>query len=151
MTWIPFLCLGAGLLLEIRQLPDKVLKLVDWIINVALIVLMLTIGMNIGINDSVMLNLGTIGINCAVIAISAIAFSVALVIIVEKTILPLDILREKLYTENLNVNKEVDIDKEKEKKASPLVWIMPISIVVGVIIGYLWLSDKQAGILGYSL
>lgn len=92
MTWIPFLCLGIGLFFGIRKLPDNVLKLVDWVINIALIVLMLTIGMNIGINDSVMLNWGTIGINCAVIAISAIAFSVALVLLVEKTILPLDIL-----------------------------------------------------------
>ncbi|MCB2310430.1 lysine exporter LysO family protein [Clostridium tagluense] len=151
MTWLPFFCLGAGLLLGIRKLSDNVLKLVDWIINIALIVLMLTIGMNIGINDSVMLNLGTIGINCAVIAISAIAFSVALVLLVEKTILPLDILREKLYAENLNVNKEVDIDKEKEKKTSPLVWIMPISIVAGIIVGYFLLSDKQVGLLGYTL
>ncbi|MBW9159428.1 lysine exporter LysO family protein [Clostridium tagluense] len=151
MTWIPFLCLGAGLLFGIRKLSDNVLKLVDWIINIALIVLMLTIGMNIGINDSVMLNLGTIGINCAVIAISAMAFSVALVLLVEKTILPLDILREKLYAENLNVNKEVDIDKEKEKKTSPLVWIMPISIVAGIIVGYFLLSDKQVALLGYTL
>lgn len=110
MTWIPFLCLGIGLFFGIRKLPDNVLKLVDWVINIALIVLMLTIG-----------------INCAVIAISAIAFSVALVLLVEKTILPLDILKDKLYAENLNVDKEVDIDKEKEKKTSPLVWIMPIS------------------------
>ena len=151
MTWLPFFCLGAGLLLGIRKLSDNVLRLVDWIINIALIVLMLTIGMNIGINDSVMLNLGTIGINCAVIAISAIAFSVALVLFVEKTILPLDILREKLYAENLNVNKEVDIDKEKEKKTSPLVWIMPISIVAGIIVGYFLLSDKHVGLLGYTL
>lgn len=151
MTWIPFLCLGAGLLFGIRQLPDNILKLVDLIINISLIVLMLTIGMNIGINDSVMLNLGTIGFNCAIIAISAIAFSVVLIIFVEKTILPLDILREKLYKENLNVNKDVDIDKEKEKKTSPLVLIMPISTVIGIIVGYFLLSDKQAGILGYSL
>lgn len=151
MTWIPFLCLGIGLLIGIKKLPDNILKLVDWIINIALIVLMLTIGMNIGINESVMLNLGTIGINCAVIAISAIVFSVALVLLVEKTILPLDILREKLYAEDLNVNKEVDIDKKKDKKTSPLVWIMPINIVAGVIIGYFLLSDKQVGLLDYTL
>jgi len=64
LNWLPFLCLGAGLLFSVRQLPANVLKIVDLVINVALIVLMLTIGMNIGINNSVMLNLQTIGLNC---------------------------------------------------------------------------------------
>lgn len=151
MTWMPFLCLAIGFLLSIKTLPAKVLKLVDGIINIALIVLMLTIGMNIGINDSVMLNLGSIGLNCAIISISAIAASVLLVWVVEKTILPLDALRDKLYEDNLNVGSEVNINDEKEKKTSPLIWIMPGSIVIGVIMGYFVLPNSFAKVLDYSL
>lgn len=151
MTLMPFICLGAGLLISIKELPDKVLKIVDLIINVALIVLMLTIGMNIGINDSVMLNLPTIGLNCVVISLSAIAFSVLFVVLVEKTVLPLDELREKLYKEKIDVSDEVDIEQEEEKKTSPLVWIMPISIIAGVLIGYFLLKPSFSTYLDYSL
>jgi len=63
VTWMPFLCLGVGFLCSIRQLPGDILKIVDWVINIALVILMLTIGMNIGINDSVILNLRSIGFN----------------------------------------------------------------------------------------
>lgn len=151
MTLMPFICLGAGLLVSIKQLPGRVLQAVDWIINIALIVLMLTIGMNIGINDSVMLNLPVIGLNCVVISLSAIIFSIIFVVLVEKTVLPLSALQEKLYLEKIDVNKEVDISQEEEKKTSPLVWIMPISIIAGVIIGYFLLHDSFSTYLDYSL
>lgn len=151
LTWMPFLCLGTGLLFSIRQLSGYALKLVDSVINAALIVLMLTIGMNIGINDSVMLNLKTIGLNCIVISLSAITFSVLFVMFVERTLLPLDALKEKLYLENININNQINIEKEEGKKTSPLIWVMPVSIITGVIIGYFFISENQAGILDYSL
>lgn len=151
MTLMPFICLGVGLLVSIKPLSTKILQTVDWIINIALIVLMLTIGMNIGINDSVMLNLPTIGLNCVVISLSAIVFSVIFVVLVEKTLLPLDTLREKLYQEKLDVSKEVDIEEEAEKKTSPLVWIMPVSIIAGVVIGYFILQQTFSIYLDYSL
>ncbi len=151
LTWMPFLCLGAGLLLGIRQLSRDALKIVDSIINVALIVLMLTIGMNIGINDSVMLNLKTIGLNCAIISLSAVTFSVILVVLVERTILPLDVLKEKLYLENLSINNEVNIEKEGKKETPALIWIMPVSIIAGVIAGCFIISKNHVKILDYFL
>lgn len=150
MNWIPFLCMGTGLLLSVRQLPESVLKLVDLAINVALVMLMLTIGMNIGINDSVMLNLETIGLNCTVISLSAITFSVLFVVFVERTLLPLGVLKEKLYLENIDINNEINIETENKKKPS-LIWIMPASIIAGVIVGYFILSENQANLLDYSL
>lgn len=151
LTWMPFLCLGAGLLLGIRQLSGDALKIVDSIINVALIVLMLTIGMNIGVNDSVMQNLETIGLNCIVISLSAVTFSVLFVMLVERTILPLDTLKEKLYLENLNINNEINIEKEEKKKASALIWVMPVSIIAGVVAGHFIIPKNQANILDYFL
>ena len=101
LTWIPFLCLGLGLFFGVKQLSDKVLKMVGWVINIALVLLMLTIGTSVGINDSIMLNLGLIGFNCVVISLSAMTFSVLLVIFIEKTLLPLDLLKEKFFVKIL--------------------------------------------------
>ncbi|MEL7657717.1 MAG: lysine exporter LysO family protein [Bacillota bacterium] len=151
MTWMPFLCLSVGLLFGIRDLPLKVLKGIDTIINIALIVLMLTIGSHIGINDSVMSNLPFIGIHCVVISLSAIIFSIAFTFLAEKTILPLTELKERLFSENLNVSQEVSIEAEENKKTSSLIWIMPVSIIAGVIIGFFFLPDYYKSILGYLL
>ena len=151
MTWMPFMCLGAGFLIALKQLSDRMLKAFDAAVNAALIILMITIGMNIGINDSVMQNLGSIGVNCAIISLCATACSVILVVLVEKTVLPLKALQEKLHAESLNINSEVDIEQERDKKISPLVWIMPASIVSGVAAGYFLMSVKQQEILGTIL
>jgi uncharacterized membrane protein YbjE (DUF340 family) len=148
---MPFLCLGTGLLISIKPMSSAILKLVDNVINVALVALMITIGLNIGINDSVMLNLATIGLNCVIISLSAIFFSVLFVILVEKTVLPLEILKEKLYADNINVNQEINMEEEKENKTSPLIWIMPISIVMGVVVGSLFFPEAYVVILDYSL
>jgi uncharacterized membrane protein YbjE (DUF340 family) len=148
---MPFLCLGVGFLFGIRQLSDYILKTVDLVINVALIILMLTIGMNIGINDSVILNLKTIGLNCIAISLSAITFSVLLVLLIEKTILPLGKLKERLYLENLDINNEINIEKEEQKKSSVMIWIIPFSIISGILIGYFILSNNIKYLLDYFL
>mgnify|MGYP000870744581 CR=1 FL=1 len=151
MTWMPFLCLAIGFFIGMRNLTERMLKKIDGIINIALVVLMLTIGINIGINDSVMSNLDSIGLHCLAISLSAIAFSVLFTVIIEKTVLPLDKLKEKLSSENININSEIDISKEEKSENSTLVWIMPVSIVIGVIIGYFLMSYIQTFLLDYML
>lgn len=151
MTWMPFLCLATGFFISMRNLTEKTLKVFDGIINVALVLLMLTIGMNIGINDSVMSNLDSIGLNCLVISLSAIAFSVLFTVIIEKTVLPLEKLKEKLSSENININNEIGISEEEESKKSPLIWIMPLSIVIGVVFGYFFMPYSLTFILDYLL
>ena len=151
MTWMPFLCLSIGLFFGLRDLSGKTLKRIDFIINIALIVLMLTIGFHIGINDSVMFQLASIGFHCVVISLFAISFSIAFTVITEKTLLPLEKLRERLNFENININREVDLQGEENKKTSPLIWIMPVSIVAGVLIGYFFLPSHLKPALGYLL
>jgi len=151
MVWMPFLCLGIGLAIGLRNLSKTILNRIDIVINIALVALMLTIGINIGINDSVMLNLNSIGFNCFIIALSAIFFSVFFTVILEKTILPLETLKEKLYTENINLNSEINILEEEKKKNSPLIWIMPVSIVAGLIIGYFFMPEDLSFVLEYLL
>lgn len=151
MTWMPFLCLATGFFISMRNLTERTLKIFDGIINAALVVLMLTIGMNIGVNDSVMSNLDSIGLNCIVISLSAIAFSVLFTVIIEKTVLPLERLKERLSSENININNEIGISEPEESKKSPLIWIMPLSIVIGVILGYFLMPYTLAFILDYLL
>jgi uncharacterized membrane protein YbjE (DUF340 family) len=151
MTWLPFVCLAAGLLAGMRNLSEKILKAIDMIINIALVVLMLTIGSHIGINDSVMSNLPAIGFQCVVISLSAIFFSVAFTVMAEKTVLPLDELRERLFTEHLSLNQEVDIEEADKKKTSHLVWLMPASIAAGVLLGCFLLPVSVKPFLGRLL
>lgn len=65
---IPFICLGVGTAISWRGLPDTVLKVFDWIINIALVILMLVIGLNIGTSPEVMNNLGGIGVSCVILS-----------------------------------------------------------------------------------
>jgi len=130
---------------------EKALPIVDMVINIALIILMLTIGMNIGINDNVMNNLGLIGVNCIVISILAIGVSVILVFILEKTILPLEKIKDKLNSESIDLSMEADVDKDEEEKTSPLVYIIPASIVFGVVVGVTLLNKDFQNVLDYTL
>ena len=143
MTILPFICLGIGLIVGFQKMKDKFLIAIDFIINITLIVLMLTIGMNIGVNNSIMSKLNRIGINCFVIALFAIIFSIIFTLIAEKTILPLDKIRENLNSENMSLNNEVNVSEEEMKKMSPLVLIMPLSIVAGVVLGYFAMPKEQ--------
>lgn len=151
MTWMPFICIAAGFFMGLHNLTERTLKRIDEIINIALVVLMMTIGMNIGINDSVMSNLDSIGLNCLVLSLCAIAFSVFFTIIAEKTVLPLEKLREKLLLENINLNSEINISQEEKSKNPLLIWIIPSSIVIGVILGYYIMRYTLAFILDYLL
>ena len=101
---------------------------------------MLVIGLGIGLDKSIVDNFLRIGFNCVVIATAVIIFSVLLTFIVEKTILPLDKIDYDLIKENtqLNANADNELLKDKEKnKGSNLVWIMPVSIIIGLIAGML--------------
>ena len=149
MTWMPFLSLFTGFFIGMHHFTERTLKVIDGMINTALILLMLTIGINIGISDSVMSNLNTIGRDCLVISLSAIAFSILFTVIVEKTVLPLEALREKISSKN--INSEMVIFQEEESKNSPLIWIMPASIVAGVVVGYLFVAHIQTLLLDYML
>lgn len=151
MTWMPFLCLAIGLFFGLKDLSPRVLRGIDLVLNIALIVLMLTIGFHIGTNDTVVSNIPSIGFHCVVISLSAIFFSVGLTVLAERTILPLDALKERLFSESLSINREVDIDQEEKKAASPLIWIMPGSIVAGVLFGYFLFPDSLIPYLGYLL
>lgn len=126
-----------------RGLPDKVLKLFDTMINIALIVLMLVIGLNIGSSPQVMNNLGRIGLNCAVLSLGAILSSALLVCLCEKTILPLEETRKQFAREM--------ITDDAESHYSPLVILMPACIVLGIIVGYFLFPGIPSVFLDHTL
>ena len=98
-----------------------------------------------------MLKLDVIGLNCLVIALFVITFSVIFTVIAEKTLLPLDRIRENLNAENISLNDEVTVTEDENKKSSPLVYIMPLSIIAGVALGYFVIPANMTYLLGYIL
>ena len=142
---IPFICLGIGALISWRGLPETVLKGFDILINVALIILMLVIGLNIGTSPQVMGHLGQIGFNCAMLSLFAIFASALLVAVCEKTVLPLEETRRQFASDELTE------DNPQENHFSPLIIIMPTCIVIGILAGFFAFQDISHFMLDWVL
>ncbi|QOX64753.1 lysine exporter LysO family protein [Anoxybacterium hadale] len=151
MIWIPFLCLTIGLFFGLRNLSERIMKQIDRLINAALVILMVTIGLNIGINDSVMLNLPRIGFNCVIISLSAIGISVLFTLLTEKTLLPLDAFIQRLNSETTSEIGPALHESEPSETGSPLLWLIPLSILTGVVLGYYLFPSSLDFVLGYLL
>ena len=104
--YIPFLCVTLGAVISWRGLPPRVLRVSDMIMNTALMLLMTVIGLNIGLSETVMKNLGRIGIKCLLISLAAIACSVALTALCERTVMPLEKIRLALLREKQEVARQ---------------------------------------------
>jgi uncharacterized membrane protein YbjE (DUF340 family) len=130
-----------GIMLGLIIKNEKIFLYSDKISTFALVLLMFVIGLGIGLDKSIADNLLIIGLNCAVIAIAAIAFSVLLTFVLEKTLLPLDKIDYALLEKNIQLNDSVKdseiLKDEEDKKGSNLVWVMPVSIIIGLIAGVL--------------
>ena len=159
-TIIPFICLAFGAAINWRGLPAPLLKAFDITTNAALILLMTVIGLNIGTSPQVMGNLGTIGLNCLIISLSAITGSVILVCLAEATVMPLEKIRLQLSEENSHAAEESAVHQDAvvhaaefqtESSFSPLIIVMPACIVIGIIAGYFWLQDMSRSILDTTL
>lgn len=140
--YIPFLCVTLGAVISWRGLPPNVLRASDRIMNTALMLLMTVIGLNIGLSDTVMKNLGRIGIKCLLISLAAIACSVALTVLCEKTVMPLEKIRLNLLRE-----KQAETAQTEEAQSgtfSPLLILMPLFILFGILIGYFALPKGDA-------
>ena len=155
--YIPFLCVTLGAVISWRGLPPRVLRGSDMVMNAALMLLMTVIGLNIGLSETVMKNLGRIGIKCLLISLAAIACSVALTVLCERTVMPLEkirltLLREKQEAARQNRDAgrgalpraENAGSKQEDGSFSPLLILMPIFILLGILIGYLALPKGDA-------
>lgn len=144
--YVPFICLAFGAIINWKGLPQPVLKAFDTMMNIAMVVLMAVIGINIGVSEDVMNNLGSIGLNCLIISFTAIWCSVLLTVLCEKTVMPLEKIRLQVAAEAKGALQgafPADISDESKSAISPLVVIMPGFIAAGILTGWLVLSDRN--------
>lgn len=148
MIVMPFICLFLGIVIGRKNLSKKMMEKIDISVNIVVVILMATIGMNIGINEEIISELGKIGWNCAVISIFGMGFSIIFTVILEKSILPLEEIKNKINLENLRDKKEVE--QEKSEK-SLLTIVIPVSVISGVMIGIFFMDKTYEIFLNYSL
>ncbi len=147
--WMPYLCLGIGIAAGLNRLPEKFLNALESLINLALVILMLTVGATLGASDSVLANLGSIGLNCLIITLCTIACSILCTLAVEKTLLPLDEISKEIFLKESSIKQKVETPAKKG--LSPLIWIMPLSIIAGITAGYLTDLGGMESFLDYLL
>lgn len=147
MTWFPFIFLSFGALIGISKWAKYVVKLADPLVNLGLVVLMLTLGIRIGSNSSLVNSLLLFGFRCLITSLLAVIFSMLFTLALEKTILPLEEIKRKLACQNIGIRQ---INKD-ENPASPLVWIMPACIILGISGGFLVFPTQWSFVLNYAL
>lgn len=130
MTALPFICLGIGIILGLTIKARGFQEITDKVSDIALISMMLCIGTGIGTDENIIREFPRIGFNCIIIALSAIAFSVLFTVICEKTVLPLKKLEQELSSDKSGR------PAIEEGKISNLVWIMPVSLIIGLMAGF---------------
>lgn len=148
MTILPFICLGIGISLGLLIKSKSFIALSDKISTVALVLLMLCIGISIGIDESIIREFPKIGFNCVVIAISAISFSILFTVICEKTVMPLSKFEKGSCTSFSNESYEGA--DSKGGTFSHLVWVMPVSLIAGLLVGIIARSFIKAGIMDFA-
>ena len=129
--YIPFICIALGCVINWRGLPERVLNIINFIMNSALMLLMAVVGLNVGTSKEVLNNIGTIGLNCAIMCLGSVFCAVLLMVLLEKTIVPLDEIRLKLLEEKGLVLKSVP----EGKGVDPLMICMPLAILLGLLLG----------------
>ena len=135
--YIPFVCIAIGCLINWKGLPDKYLSAINFIMNSALMLLMTVIGLNVGTSEEVLDNIGHIGLNCIIMCLGSVFFAVLLVLLLEKTILPLEEIRLKLLEERGLTLKTVP----DRKGVDPLMIGMPCAIILGLVLGIFVFPD----------
>ena len=155
ILWIPFLCVGIGGVLGWFLHGEKLFHAVDKITNGALMLLMTVIGLSIGINDTVIRNLGTIGLQSMLLALSAIAFSVLFVVFMEKTCLPLADIRKRVEEKAIPGENPWCEDWEKTDGSTSsgsdkrILYLIGICVVLGLVLGVLLTAMFPHGLQEY--
>lgn len=141
--YIPFICIAIGALINWKGLPEKVLAVINFIMNSALMLLMTVVGLNVGTSKEVLDNIGKIGLNCTIMCLSSVFFAVVLMALMEKTILPLEEIRLKLLEE-----KGLNLKAVPENKGvDPLMICMPLAIILGLVLGIFVFPDIKESTL----
>lgn len=131
MTWLPFVALSAGIALGLADRGRRIGPAVDQVTNAALVALMIVIGVGVGADRAVMAALPRIGVQAVAIALAAIAGSVAATVLVERSLVPMAAIARRLTDAGVTLRPPAQAGR------SPLLWLMPAGIAVGVLLGWL--------------
>lgn len=145
MLFLPFIILGLGVVLGVLFKNKNISIYSEKLSSFSLILLMLTIGLEIGVNPSIIKNFGKIGINSIIIAFLGILFSIFFAFILEKTILPLKKLDESLkssYSSNFPTDEIQD---------NSLVVILPLTVLAGIVLGIFFQGSLKHDSIGSFL
>ena len=137
--YIPFICIALGCAINWKGLPERALSIINFIMNSALMLLMAVVGLNVGTSREVLDNIGKIGLNCIIMCLGSVFFAVLIMVLMEKTILPLEEIRLKLMEEKGISLKGV----EETKGVDPLMICMPLAIILGLILGIFVFPDIE--------
>lgn len=135
--WFPFVCLAAGVLLGLHRNAAQIARYADPVVHGGLIVLMLTLGAKVGSSEALFSKLDLVGFQCLIVAFCAIAGSALFMVALEKTILPLAQVRLNLLQEKAATAQAAPLEQLETTGAPPLLWVMPGSLIAGVLGGYL--------------
>ncbi len=146
---LPFLYIAIGILMGLTK-NKWIIHIFEPLASVALGMLMFAIGANIGSNDKIISNIGSIGFYCAIVALSGTGLSIFLAVISERTIMPLEKIRQKLLQQHLSIENQTVVEVVEEKpKSSLFLTGIPLYILIGVVVGYFFITENWVWILDY--
>ena len=141
MGFLPFVTIGAGIAIGLLFARPKLSLVIDQILNLSIASIMLMIGLNLGINDSIIRNFVSIGFQCLIISLSALFFSILLTVIVERSAVRLD---KQAFPDTSNEF----LDEVKQSLApDKMSWIIPICIGIGLVIGLMFRDSLSSDVI----
>lgn len=149
-TIMPFACMGLGLLIGFQKLPQAAYRAVDWVTTISLVILMITIGGNVGTNEEVIAEIGTVGFNCLATCLCAIVGSVLFCLLIEKTILPLE-KYSQMQLDDSEGSARLSVDSDEKKGIDPILILIPVSVLAGAFGCYFFMPKTKVFLLDYAL
>ncbi len=144
---LPFLYIAIGILMGISK-NKWIIRIFEPLASLALGMLMFAIGANIGSNEKIISNIGSIGAYCAIVALAGTGLSIFLAVLSERTIMPLEEIRQRLLEQNLSIENQTIVEVTEEKpKSSLFLTGIPLYILIGVAVGYFFITEDRAWIL----
>ena len=149
-TIMPFACMGLGLLIGFQKLPQAAYRAVDWVTTISLVILMITIGGNVGTNKEVIAEIGTVGFKCLATCLCAIVGSVLFCLLIEKTVLPLEEYSQ-MQLDDSEGSARLSVDSDEKKGIDPILILIPVSVLAGAFGCYFFMPKTKVFLLDYAL
>lgn len=141
MGFLPFITIGGGIAIGLLFASPRLSRLMDQLVNLSIAVIMLMIGLNLGINDAIIRNFASIGLQCLIICLSALALSILFAVLIERTAVPLD------RTAFPDVGEDFSDEVEQSQQPDIMSWVIPICIAIGLGVGLLFRQSLSGDVI----